>query len=351
MKKFLLIFVLGFMLVGCTDDNEPPLVVDPTLTLTQSTYDVLVDEEIDLIFESNRDTVQFESADPLIASVTNGKVKGLKVGTVTITLKVETIEVTATIHVRSTITVTKDTIALEDGQTHQLDATTKGATLQYSSSDDLVATVNESGLITGLDTGTATITISLVEDPTVTETIEVTVTKISVEERNFIDAKAATEALENFTIKVTITEPVGEEQRDVIVYYKFDGDKFEYQTTNGSTFYELVEQTYTKYTKTLEGYEASSVNSLPSGFSPFWIGLKFSDFDYLNDAYFVKYGRESIFNSFTSQFTASVLSNGKLSLDTNYNEISFKLKLYSGEIYNFAFEFTHVNETIVVIPE
>jgi len=351
MKKILLIFILGLMLVGCADDNKPPITEDPTLTLTQKTYDVLVDEEIDLIFVSNRDTVQFISADPLIASVSNGKVKGLKVGTVTITLKVETIEVTATINVSSTITVSNDTIALEDMQTYQLDAVTKGATLEYSSSDDLIATVSESGLITGLDTGTATITISLVEKPSVTKTVEVIVTKISLEERQFISAKAATEALENFTIKVTITEPIGAEQRDIIVYYKFDGAKFEYQTTNGSTFYQLVEETYTKYTKSLEGYETSVVSSLPTGFSPFWIGLNFSDFDYLNESYFVKYGRESIFNSFTSQFTAAVLSNGILKLDTNYNQISFNLKLNSGEIYHFTFEFTDINETIVVIPE
>ena len=351
MKKLLLILVMVLSLAGCTNGEEPPIIEDPTLELTQSSYEVKVDEEVDLVFTTNQETVEFISNEPLIATVTAGKVKGIKVGETTISLKVEGITVTATIKVISDITVTADPVALEDGQTHQLDATTKGATLTYTSSDAEVATVSETGLITGVNTGTATITISLVEAPSITKTVTVNVTKISAEQKAFAAAKASTEALENFTIKVTITEPVGSEQRDIIVYYKFDGAKFEYQTTNGSTFYELVEETYTKYTKSLEGYETSVVSSLPTGFSPFWIGLNFSDFDYLNESYFVKYGRESIFNSFTSQFTAAVLSNGILKLDTYYDQISFNLKLNSGEIYHFTFEFTDINETIVVIPE
>lgn len=351
MKKLLLILVMVLSLAGCTNGEEPPIIEDPTLELTQSSYEVKVDEEVDLVFTTNQETVEFISNEPLIATVTAGKVKGIKVGETTISLKVEGITVTATIKVISDITVTADPVALEDGQTHQLDATTKGATLTYTSSDAEVATVSETGLITGVNTGTATITISLVEAPSITKTVTVNVTKISAEQKAFAAAKASTEALENFTIKVTITEPVGSEQRDIIVYYKFDGAKFEYQTTNGSTFYQLVEETYTKYTKSLEGYETSVVSSLPTGFSPFWIGLNFSDFDYLNESYFVKYGRESIFNSFTSQFTAAVLSNGILNFDTYYDQISFNLKLNSGEIYHFTFEFTDINETIVVIPE
>lgn len=350
MKKILLILVMVLTLTGCTNGEEPPIIDDPTLELTQSSYEVKVDEEVDLVFTTNQEIVEFVSNEPLIATVTAGKVKGIKVGETTISLKVEGITVTATIKVISDITVTADPVALEDGQTHQLDATTKGATLAYTSSDAEVATVSETGLITGVNTGTATITISLVEAPSITKTVTVNVTKISAEQKAFAAAKSSTEALENFTVKVTIKETVGEEERLINAYYKFDGEKFEYQTTNGSVFYELSGDVYTKYTKTLEGYSTEVVSGLPSGFAPFWIGLQFSDFIYMNESYMVNYGRESIFNSFASQFSGSVVSNGKLILSDNYSQISFNLKMFSGETFTFTFDFIDINETIVTIP-
>ena len=74
-----------------------------------------------------------------------------------------------------------DDISLANGNKQQLtatvlpvDATNKNVT--WSSSNDEVATVNDSGLVTAVAEGTANITCSSVEDSTISDTIQVTVT-------------------------------------------------------------------------------------------------------------------------------------------------------------------------------
>ena len=191
MKKILFGFmlVLSLVLVGCKE-NKPP---EPEVKLTKEVYEIMVEEEVDLEFTSEK-TVVFTSENPEIATVDEaGKVKGIKVGKATVTLKAGKTELTATVNVSSTITVSEDPINLEVGKTHNLGATTKGATLVYASSSDLVATVSEAGLVSAVGAGNATITISLLEDSTVTKTVEVEVIYISAEEKNFLKAKTNTD--------------------------------------------------------------------------------------------------------------------------------------------------------------
>ena len=143
MKKILFGFmlVLSLVLVGCKE-NKPP---EPEVKLTKEVYEIMVEEEVDLEFTSEK-TVVFTSENPEIATVDEaGKVKGVKVGKATVTLKAGKTELTATVNVSSTITVSEDPINLEVGETHNLGATTKGATLVYASSSDLVVTVSEIG--------------------------------------------------------------------------------------------------------------------------------------------------------------------------------------------------------------
>ncbi len=113
--------------------------------------------------------VTFESSDPTVAEVGpgTGVVTGISSGRATITVttsngKTDQTEVT----VRSapeSIRFTEDFVEIGAFQTHQLTVEMNpGASvaLAFSSSDEKVATVSEDGVVTGVDAGEATITVS-----------------------------------------------------------------------------------------------------------------------------------------------------------------------------------------------
>jgi len=77
-----------------------------------------------------------------------------------------------------TVSLNPTTAALKAGDTQQLTPTVTGGTsgVTYSSSNAAVATVNASGLITAIKSGTATITATSVDDNTKTATCAVTAT-------------------------------------------------------------------------------------------------------------------------------------------------------------------------------
>lgn len=77
------------------------------------------------------------------------------------------------------VSVDKTTLEVEVGDTSQLVATVTPANANqaviWSSSDQTIATVNNTGLVTAIAEGTATITAESVEDNTKIATCEVTV--------------------------------------------------------------------------------------------------------------------------------------------------------------------------------
>lgn len=133
--------------------------------------------------------LSWTSSDPSIATVDeNGVVKGLKEGTVTITVTSPN-GVTTTCTVRVTkdkvnvnkIVVEPTELSLKAGDSYQLvtkvepeNATERGVT--FKSSDPSVATVDENGVIKGIKAGTVTITV-VSKDGKVKATCKVTVTE------------------------------------------------------------------------------------------------------------------------------------------------------------------------------
>ena len=84
------------------------------------------------------------------------------------------------------VTLSKDEVTLAAGQTGKLDATiapadTTQTDLTWTSSDDEVVTVDESGNLKGIANGTATITVTVDENPELTATAQVTVANVSAE--------------------------------------------------------------------------------------------------------------------------------------------------------------------------
>jgi trimeric autotransporter adhesin len=115
--------------------------------------------------------VGWSSSDEAIAVVSStGRVSGLKLGTATITASSEGKSGTATVTVGpapvASVTVTPPTASVTVGQTATFEAQTldaaggalTGRTITWSSSSTAVATVAQTGVVTGVAAGTATIT-------------------------------------------------------------------------------------------------------------------------------------------------------------------------------------------------
>ncbi|MFP7809815.1 phage tail tube protein [Pseudomonas aeruginosa] len=79
----------------------------------------------------------------------------------------------------ASVTVTPDTASVAAGETADLEAEVLPAgasqTVTWSTSDAAIATVNDTGLVTGVAVGTATITATSTADPTKTDTCAITV--------------------------------------------------------------------------------------------------------------------------------------------------------------------------------
>ncbi len=129
----------------------------------------------------------YESSDESVVKVDeNGNITALKEGTATITVssvddptKSDTITITVKVPVKEIVT-DKDDITIDTGDTDKITVTVNpdGATnknVEFSSSDESIVTVDKDGNITALKEGTATITITSEDDPTVTKTVTVTV--------------------------------------------------------------------------------------------------------------------------------------------------------------------------------
>ena len=163
------------------------------VTVSGSTHEVYEGESIKLTAKVSPDNatnkkVSWSSSDPTIATVdSNGTVRGLKAGKVTITAKTEDGGKTATYEVTVKAKEVKVTGVTISGSTHEIKV---GGTLKltakvspdnatnkkvsWKSSDPTIATVDSNGTVKGLKEGKVTITVTT-EDGGKTATYEVTV--------------------------------------------------------------------------------------------------------------------------------------------------------------------------------
>ncbi|MBO5348680.1 MAG: Ig-like domain-containing protein [Clostridia bacterium] len=146
--------------------------------------------------------VSWTSSDPSKATVDpSGRVTGIAQGTTTITAVVldkdgnpTNIKATKTITVNPELNLTsKDTIILAVDGTSQITTNASKDILSYETSNSSVATVNETGLVTGNSVGEATITVQYESGETSTITVKVIVGEI---------------ILTNTTVKVGATKEV-----------------------------------------------------------------------------------------------------------------------------------------------
>ncbi|MDO4335639.1 MAG: Ig-like domain-containing protein [Bacteroidales bacterium] len=173
-----------------------------SISLNYSVYSLKVSESVDLVAtvqpETTTDkTVTWTTSDASVATVdANGKVTGIKVGSATITATAKSgVSASCTINVvktdAGTITLDKTEATLKATETVQLTATilpetTTDKTVNWSSSNPAIATVDNNGKVTAIAVGTANITataasritasckITVVETPAATITLNKT---------------------------------------------------------------------------------------------------------------------------------------------------------------------------------
>lgn len=136
--------------------------------------------------DTAKQAVTWSSSDDKIATInTNGKVTAVSKGQVTITATSTDkgdAKGTATVNVKQPVTgvtISPKTAEIEVGSTQQLTATiapdnADNKKVTYSTSDDTIAVVNSSGLVTSKKEGQATITVTT-EDGNKTDTSAITV--------------------------------------------------------------------------------------------------------------------------------------------------------------------------------
>lgn len=144
------------------------------ISLDQTSITMLTGEKYDLKASITPDnatdkSITWTTSDERVATVNNGTVTGITVGTATITAQAGSIKAECAVTVNpikvSGITLNNTSISIKIGNIYQLTATVSpdnatDKTVTWSSSDERVATVND-GLVSGITVGTATITAQI----------------------------------------------------------------------------------------------------------------------------------------------------------------------------------------------
>ena len=159
-------------------------------------------------------TLKWESSDTEVLTVTDGKLKALKAGFATVKVSIvdhpeayERINVT----VVNKIGVDKTEVAIDEGSTLTIVATSdEGTKLVWKSSDEKVATVSD-GVITAVDPGEATISVEMEGIENSKVEIKVVVNKIlaSSVTINFVNNKLTVGEFEQLSATVA---PAGADQ-------------------------------------------------------------------------------------------------------------------------------------------
>ena len=177
MRKYLLV-LLVVLLTSCENQISTPKVESVKLNMDSFTLVINKSEQlVATVTPSNatNKTVSWSSSNPGVASVSDtGLVTGLTAGTAIVTVKTidgnHTASCTVTVNPISitAVSLNKTTALVLIGNTEQLTATTAPSnatnkTVSWSSSNPGVASVSDTGLVTGLTAGTAIVTVKTID--------------------------------------------------------------------------------------------------------------------------------------------------------------------------------------------
>ena len=200
-----------------TPDPEPQ--PEPVATVTLNKKEVVVKKNKTVTLKATvtpetvpDKSVTWKSSDTKIATVTSdGTVKGVKTGTVTITCTSVATGAKATCKVTvATITLDQTNVVVRKNKTVTLTPTVYPTTLEdksvkWKSSDKTIATVSSSGVVKGVKTGTVTITCTSVATG-LSATCKVTVGTITLDQTKVVVRKNKTVTLTPTVYPTTLTD-------------------------------------------------------------------------------------------------------------------------------------------------
>lgn len=164
MKKLFSIFAITLVIVcaGCKPGNQEPV---SDLTLEPQSMTLKVSEMATISFSGNAGKVTWTCSDTAVVSVTGGVVVAKAIGCAKVTATDNTKSVVCTIYVvgsdGSSLRLTPGQINLEKGDTCRfMVGNTYNLPMTWSSSDESIASVDESGLVHALKPGNAFIILS-----------------------------------------------------------------------------------------------------------------------------------------------------------------------------------------------
>ena len=157
--------------------NYDNLVEEKTLSFASSSYSIGVNQTVTLnpiITPSNATfkAVEFQSSNASIATVDeNGVVRGIAPGTATITATTKrngikaSVSVTVRTIASTSVSLNSTKVSINRGDTFSLIATVNPSnatnqTVTFKSDNPSIATIDSNGIITGISSGTATITVT-----------------------------------------------------------------------------------------------------------------------------------------------------------------------------------------------
>ncbi|MDE6580561.1 MAG: Ig-like domain-containing protein, partial [Ruminiclostridium sp.] len=198
-------------------------VIDPAKEIFVEPITVLVGEEKAVIItvdpaDAKIDHITYTSSNEKIFTITDGKVKGVSKGTATLTVTAAnegntkltaecTVTVTDNAIAATAITISETAVKLEVEETKTLTATLTPADstdkITWISSDETIVSVDETGKITALKVGEATITAKANE--TVSAQCKVTVTAKTIAVESITLDKTSAELIKGDTLELTAT--------------------------------------------------------------------------------------------------------------------------------------------------
>ena len=163
---------------------------DPSVTLPYSSITISKGKTVSLkakVSGVSKYTLVWTSSDKSIVSVTDeGKITGVKKGSADVTVTIKNTDASAKVKVTvgtpvTGVTVSEKSISVKAGSTYEISAkvspsNASNKSLTYSSSDKKVATVSKDGVITGVKSGSATITVKAADGSGKKATVTVKVT-------------------------------------------------------------------------------------------------------------------------------------------------------------------------------
>ena len=194
----LIIGTLGITLAACNNEHQPPVEVkEVTISITSTETSVMAGETLQLqaTVENAEDTsVSWSSSDTNVATIgqSTGLVTGVKKGKTTITAtsnadptKTATVEIVVVDLTPESITISGyNETTLRSHSTLQLSATASPEdsiqTVNWSTSNEDIATVSETGLVTFIGEGEVIITASSTKNETRPVSLTVAISSLLV---------------------------------------------------------------------------------------------------------------------------------------------------------------------------